>query len=97
MKSLLFQAVCSLILIAPSLSQTWTGSANNDWNNANNWSPTAIPTSASNVIIPGTVSSGRWPVLTGNVTINTLATNYGSQLDVNGYSLTLNTVDGDQP
>lgn len=92
MKILLFQGVCSLILIAPSLAQTWTGSSNTDWNNANNWSPTAIPTSASNVIIPGTLGSGRWPVLSGNVTINTLSTNYGSQLDVNGYSLTLNTV-----
>jgi hypothetical protein len=93
MKSLLLQAVCSLFLFGSSFAQTWTGSISNDWNNANNWSPTAIPGTTSNVIIPGTVASNRWPVLAGNVTINTLATNYGSQLDVNGYTLTLSTVD----
>ncbi|MCU0395979.1 MAG: hypothetical protein MUF29_08715 [Chitinophagaceae bacterium] len=75
-------------------AQTWTGNVNNDWNNAGNWiNPGSVPGPSSNVIIPDKVGSGRWPVMSGNVIVNTLSTYFGSHLDVNGFALTLNTVD----
>jgi hypothetical protein len=74
-------------------AQTWTGSSSRDWNTPGNWSPAGIPGSPGNVIIPGSVSSGNWPKFSGNVTINSIDLQPGSQLDVNGFSLTLNGVD----
>lgn len=70
-------------------AQTWTGSISRDWNTPGNWSPAGIPGSSGNVIIPGSVSSGNWPKFSGNVTINSIDLQPGSQLDVNGFSLTL--------
>jgi len=71
-------------------SQTWTGSSSRDWNTAANWSPAGIPGGSANVIIPGSVSSGNWPMFSGNVIINSIDLQAGSQLDVNGFSLTIN-------
>lgn len=73
-------------------AQTWTGSSSRDWNTPGNWSPAGIPGSSANVIIPGSVASGNWPKFSGNVTINSIDLQPGSQLDVNGFSLTLNGV-----
>ena len=46
----------------------------------------------SDVTIPGSVASGNWPVFAGNVTINSINMQSGSQLNVNGFTLTLNGV-----
>ncbi|MBL7723463.1 MAG: T9SS type A sorting domain-containing protein [Chitinophagaceae bacterium] len=78
---------CSLLY-----AQTWNGSVNTDWNNASNWTPAGVPTSAGNVIIPGSVASNSWPVFTGNVTINSIDMQPGCRLDVNGFALTINGV-----
>ncbi len=33
-------------------TSTWTGSLNNNWNNANNWSPNTVPSATDDVFIP---------------------------------------------
>nr|MCU0403706.1 hypothetical protein [Chitinophagaceae bacterium] len=71
-------------------AQTWTGNTNRDWNTAANWSPAGIPGASSNVYIPGSVASGNWPKFSGNVIINSIDMQAGSQLDVNGFTLTIN-------
>lgn len=35
-------------------TKIWKGTINSDWNNAGNWGPASVPTSANCVIIPGT-------------------------------------------
>jgi hypothetical protein len=36
---------------------TWKGSVNNDWNNADNWSPNSVPTVDQDIIIPCTLKN----------------------------------------
>ncbi|MBS7232527.1 T9SS sorting signal type C domain-containing protein [Flavobacterium psychroterrae] len=43
--------------------KTWDGSASNNWNANNNWTPSGVPTATDDVIIPNGV--------TGTITINT--------------------------
>jgi len=44
-------------------TKTWDGSSSNDWNTAANWTPSGVPTSSDDVIIPDNF----------NVTVNTAA------------------------
>ena len=86
-KSLLLFHFCILLLTSTN-AQTWTGTLTTDWNTAGNWSPASVPTGASNVTIPGSVVSNRWPVFASAVTINSLVMTAGCQLDVNSFPLT---------
>ncbi len=72
-------------------SQTWTGGTSTAWNNSGNWNPATVPTAASNVTIPASVASSRWPVLSSDITVNTLNTNPGCQLNVNGFKINIVT------
>lgn len=68
------------------LTNYWTGSFDNAWENAGNWSCAAVPEITSNVIIP----SGSVVVLNSNVTINSLTLNTIANLTVsNGFTLTV--------
>jgi len=82
--------ILAALLTSDLTSQTWTGNTNTDWNTSTNWNPASVPTETSNVVIPGAVSSGNWPVFGSNVTINSINMQPGSQLDVNGFTFTLN-------
>jgi hypothetical protein len=80
------------MIVFSSSSQTWTGAASTDWNNAGNWtSPASVPAAGSNVTLPGTVASNRWPVLSSDVTINSINAAAGFQLNVNGFKLNIIT------
>lgn len=82
-------AIC--VLSVTSFGQsTWTGSQNNDWDNANNWSPAGVPTSGTDVIV---ASAANQPssYLVGpecnDLTIQsgaTLTLGSGFDLEVNG-------------
>ncbi len=67
---------------------TWTGTLSSDWNTAGNWDNNIVPDAGKNVIIPSSVASGNWPVLTGNLTVGTTCSNIllsgNSQLTVTG-------------
>jgi hypothetical protein len=51
---------------------SWTGAEDNSWTNTNNWSPSGIPTSTSDVCINSGLNQ---PEITSNVTINSLIIN----------------------
>jgi sortase (surface protein transpeptidase) len=81
----------------------WTGTTNGDWNNTNNWSCPAIPTSSTDVTIPSGVPN--MPVITTvaiarNIEINTggsLTLGSSSQVSIFGSitnSGTFNTTNG---
>jgi len=64
----------------------WTGATSTDWATATNWSTGAVPTNATNVVIPKTATN--WPTLSGDFTAGTTSdkiTLYGeAQMNVNG-------------
>ncbi len=68
-----------------SFSNTWTGFADNNWNNPANWKCSSIPDNNTDVIInDGTM------IINSNVTINSLVINPGVSLTVNtGFNLVI--------
>ncbi|MBL0098121.1 MAG: hypothetical protein IPP46_17720 [Bacteroidetes bacterium] len=69
------------------VSYTWNGSSDSLWSNADNWTPSGLPTINDQITIPSSLS--RYPVLDNAVTTSDMTLNSGSQLDMNGFSLTL--------
>lgn len=47
------------VTVAISASKTWNGSVDTNWNVANNWTPSGVPTSADCVVIPDTANDPR--------------------------------------
>ncbi|MFC1733881.1 S8 family serine peptidase, partial [candidate division KSB1 bacterium] len=82
----------------------WTGGTSTDWNTASNWDDNSVPTSSTDVTIPGGCT--YYPDLSGDLTVGTSAGTYDCQsLTIqNGGSLEINdaltvtnsmTVDGE--
>lgn len=69
-------------------AQTWTGLVSQNWNDPQNWSPTAVPVSTSNVTINNT---GFSPKLQSNVSIGVINVTTGVTLDFNGFIMTINS------
>lgn len=75
-------------------TKVWTGAVNNDWHNPGNWNPSGVPSSNNTVSLRGNTTP--FPVITQDVTINSLSINDwwntpGDQLFIdNGATLTLN-------
>jgi hypothetical protein len=66
-------------------SFTWTGGTSTDWNNASNWSPQFIPSTAYDIIIPATGIT-NFPTVT-SLTIGsgkTITLNSNAQLTISG-------------
>jgi hypothetical protein len=77
-----------LMMIAASVTaQTWTGTSGTNWNNPANWDPMTVPASNDIAIIPA--GAGNYPVLVNNLTLRSINMQAGSQIDVNGFSITL--------
>ena len=55
---------------------TWSGSTDNDWNTASNWSPSVVPPTNANVIIPSSLTN--YPTASSAVTFNSLTINSGA-------------------
>ncbi len=87
-----FLALISFFLLMQvfSYAQTWNGSLTTDWNTPANWNGGVVPSATGDVVIP--MGQPRYPKLASNVTINTINMQTGSQLDVNGFTLTITTV-----
>jgi hypothetical protein len=65
---------------------TWTGATNTDWNNIGNWQCGAIPTSTTNVTIPGLLSN--YPNLaSGTGVANNITIQNGGSVIVSGGTL----------
>ncbi|RZJ65651.1 MAG: hypothetical protein EOO50_12945 [Flavobacterium sp.] len=52
----------SNIVIVNQNGKSWNGSASTDWNNASNWTPAGVPTSAHCVVIPDVTND---PIISG--------------------------------
>ncbi|MDE1206064.1 T9SS type A sorting domain-containing protein [Tenacibaculum larymnensis] len=55
---------------------TWSGSTDNDWNTASNWSPSVVPPTNANVIVPSSLTN--YPTASSAVTFNSLTINNGA-------------------
>ena len=76
-----FALVATAIISISSLNaanRTWTGATSTNWFTSSNWSGGAVPNSSDNAIIPATVSSGRYPVLTANARVDNFTMNGGT-------------------
>ncbi|MEP7171472.1 MAG: hypothetical protein ABI855_19030, partial [Bacteroidota bacterium] len=67
------------------VSYTWTGTANTNWSNSSNWSPSGIPGAGDNVTIAGGANT---IALTANITINNITVNTGASINLHGFTLT---------
>ena len=65
-----------------SQTKTWTGATSTVWNTATNWSPSGVPTAASNVTIPS--APANQPLINGTTTpvCNMLTVNSGATLTI---------------
>ena len=81
-------AMLSILNVKNSLAgnYTWTGSANKNWNNSANWSPSGTPSSNDTVTI-GTGSDTL--LIAANTTINRLVIS-GRVVNLGGYQLEIN-------
>jgi alpha-tubulin suppressor-like RCC1 family protein len=66
--------------------KTWVGTTGN-WNLANNWNPTGIPTNADDVIIPAGTTNP--PTLTNAGSAKSVTVNTGATLSVGAFTLTV--------
>jgi hypothetical protein len=91
-KPLLFVAL--IIITFKSFSQTditWNGSQSRDWNDALNWTPNIIPNSSTlHQVIINNSSVTHKCRLDANRNINRLDLSNDAELDLNGYTLTIN-------
>lgn len=78
-----------LVTVLPASTISWTGTVNNDWHTAANWSCGTVPTLTTNVVIPTGLSN--YPVVGQNTEIKSLTLQTGATVTVNtGVELKLN-------
>jgi len=73
----------------------WTGAVDTDWNNTGNWSGNVVPSSLDDVTING--GATFYPVITTNITCNSLTLSSGAALIINAgtFNVTvLSDIDG---
>jgi hypothetical protein len=73
---------------------TWTGTVSTDWANLSNWSPPVVPSSTSSVVIPATTNG---LMLAANRTINQLTFTGNAKIKLDGFNLTVNSLNGGGP
>ena len=65
-------------IIATPAVLVWNGSAGNDWNNKDNWTPDIVPGTCTDITIPGTATS--FPTLSAAATINSISIESGASI-----------------
>jgi hypothetical protein len=80
-----------LAIAYPSvLPQTWTGSINTDWNNANNWNPIRLVSDNTALIIPNTSTTMNDPIIPVGAVCKSVTIESGGILNAaEGATLTL--------
>ncbi|HVZ76959.1 MAG TPA: Ig-like domain-containing protein, partial [Gemmatimonadaceae bacterium] len=85
------QVVTFRELVVPPNHDTWLGLQDNNWQNAANWSTSAVPTAADSVFVPYALTYGAFggnaPMLGAAADVATLLVENGAQLDLNGYAM----------
>ncbi len=84
--------ICILLLLLTTASlfaATWTGASSEYWNHPSNWSPASVPTSATDVVIPGTGIT-NWPLVSGvSANCRNLTINSGGRISIYNQPLTV--------
>ena len=80
-----------LSFAAPPTLWTWTGATDNDWSIAGNWDQASVPDTNTE---PAVIAAAGTPQLSANITVKRLTINSGTSIDLNGYSLFIDDVDG---
>ena len=84
--------ICILLLLLTTASlfaATWTGASSEYWNHPSNWSPASVPTSATDVVIPGTGIT-NWPLVSGvSANCRDLTIQSGGRVKINNQPLTV--------
>ena len=68
------------IVYTIKFASTWTGNADQTWNNISNWSCGSIPDGFTDVIIPS--GKTNYPVLNSNTTVRSLTAQPGAQITI---------------
>ncbi|MBN2149399.1 MAG: S8 family serine peptidase [Anaerolineales bacterium] len=76
----------SLQTCAAPLTIYWVG-RNTDWNNASNWSSKAVPSCATNVVIPSPTLGGSYPTVNASVEVGNLTIQSEAQLGMSANTL----------
>ncbi len=78
-----------LLTTASLFAATWTGASSEYWNHPSNWSPASVPTSATDVVIPGTGIT-NWPLVSGvSANCRNLTINSGGRISIYNQPLTV--------
>ncbi|CAL2084249.1 T9SS type A sorting domain-containing protein [Tenacibaculum sp. 190524A02b] len=73
---------------APAI--TWTGTTDNDWATASNWSSGSVPSTTDDVIIPNGLTN--YPTISSSVTVNSINIASGASLVTGTSSVTGNVI-----
>ena len=88
MRYIVLLVILISIHITPA-TKTWVGYTN-DWNTSSNWSPTGIPNSTDDIVIPSVPLGGNSLIISsGNYNINRLTINSSGSLTISGGTLVL--------
>ncbi|MFT3912165.1 MAG: T9SS type A sorting domain-containing protein [Ferruginibacter sp.] len=77
-----FQTTASITI---GTAGTWTGTSGTDWTNSTNWFCGQVPGSATNVVIPGSLSN--YPVITTVQAVNNIAIQAGGSITLSNGTL----------
>lgn len=71
----------------PTVTKTWWIGKTSAWNATINWSSGAIPTCATNVIIPATPAGGNYPQVNNNLEVGNLTIQTGALVNMSANTL----------
>ncbi len=71
-----------------AVTNTWDGSSSTAWSTGANWSQNHYPTASEDVVIPITMS-GRYPIVTGSYSCNTVNMEIGTSLEIGNGTLNI--------
>ena len=73
--------------VLSAADKVWNGNLNSDWHTADNWTPTGVPGSGDDVLIPNVTND---PVISaGDAAVNSLIINSGAIVDLTDRALTV--------
>ncbi|MBN2548982.1 MAG: S8 family serine peptidase [Anaerolineales bacterium] len=73
--------------ICLTVTRTWWLGKTTAWNTTSNWSSGAVPTCATNVIIPATPAGGNFPQVNSNLEVGNLTIQSGAQVNMSANTL----------
>jgi hypothetical protein len=66
-------------------TKQWTGAVSSDWSTAGNWTPSGVPTSSDDVLIPSSLTT--YPILSASSVVHNLIMQPGTSIETAGFAL----------